>query len=164
MMRSVISAIVLTLVLVSLASAQQTAAATNSVASDQDIQLLRKDLQSARKQIVAANMLLSDNEAQKFWPVYDSYTAEASKINDVKVSVLKDYAASYQNLTDAKAESLVKRWGAADESAIQLRTKYFSKFQQAISGTKAARFFQIDRRISMLVDLQVASEVPLVEP
>lgn len=164
MIRSIISAVALALVFVNLASAQQTAAATNSVASDQDIQLLRKDLQSARKQIVAANMMLSDNEAQKFWPVYDSYTAEATKINDAKVSVIKDYAANYRNMTDAKAETLVKRWGDADESAIQLRTKYFPKFQQVISATKAARFFQIDRRISMLVDLQVASEVPLVEP
>jgi hypothetical protein len=37
--------------------------------SDNDINLLRKDLRSAQKQIISANVLLTDTEAQKFWPV-----------------------------------------------------------------------------------------------
>ena len=162
-MKMVIAGIAMTIVLLSCAPAQP-GAASNSVASDQDIQLLRKDLQSARKQIVAANMLLTDQEAQKFWPVYDDYTAEAMKINNTKLSVIKDYAANYENLTDAKAESLIKQWADTDQSAIQLRMKYFPKLQQAISGKKAARFFQIDRRIGVLMDLQLVSEIPMIEP
>lgn len=133
-------------------------------ASDQDIQLLRKDLRSEKKQIVAVNMLLTEAEAQKFWPVYDEYTAEAVKINDARLSVIKEYAANYEKLSDAQAEVLVKRWTDTDESAVQLRTKYLPIFQKVLPGKKVARFFQIDRRIGSIMDLQMASEIPLVQP
>jgi len=141
-------------------SAQQSAA--TPVAYDQSVELLRKDLRSEKKQIVAANMLLTEAEAQKFWPVYDEYTVEAAKINDAKLSVIKEYAQNYETLSDAQADRLVKNWTAADESAVQLRMKYLPIFQKVLPGKKVARFFQVDRRIGSVIDLQLASEIPLV--
>jgi hypothetical protein len=134
------------------------------VTSDQYVELLRKDLRSEKKQIVAANMLLTEAEAQKFWPVYDEYTVEAAKINDAKLSVIKEYAQNYESLSDVQADRLVKNWTAADESAVQLRMKYLPIFQKVLPGKKVARFFQVDRRIGSVIDLQLASEIPLVEP
>jgi len=61
------------------ASRAQTAAQkenTTHVISNQDIDLLRKDLRSKRKQLIAANLKLTDTEAAKFWPVYDQYIVE----------------------------------------------------------------------------------------
>jgi soluble lytic murein transglycosylase-like protein len=133
-------------------------------ASDQYVELLRKDLRSEKKQIVAANMLLTEAEAQKFWPVYDEYTAEAAKVNDAKLSVIKEYVQNYESLNDVQAERLVKNWSAADQATVQLRLKYLPIFQKALPGKKVARFFQVDRRIGSIIDLQLASEIPLVEP
>jgi len=138
--------------------------ATTPAASDQDIKLLRKDLRSEKKQIVAVNMTLTEAEAQKFWPVYDQYTAEGVKINDAKLSIIQEYAANYQSLSDAQAERLVKSWTDADESAVQLRMKYLPILLKVLPGKKVARFFQVDRRIGSIMDLQLASEIPLVEP
>src|SRR5271168_876606 len=59
--------------------------------SDQDLLLLRKDVRSLKKQIVAANMDLTDSEAEKFWPIYDQYTTELAKINDTKAALIKEY-------------------------------------------------------------------------
>ena len=143
-------------------SAQQHEA--TPAASDQSVELLRKDLRSEKKQIVAANMLLTEAEAQKFWPVYDEYTVEAAKINDAKLSVIKEYVQTYETLNDAQAERMVKNWSAADEATVQLRLKYLPIFQKALPGKKVARFFQVDRRIGSVIDLQLASEIPLVEP
>lgn len=143
-------------------SAQQHEA--TPAASDQYVELLRKDLRSEKKQIVAANMLLTEAEAQKFWPVYDEYTVEAAKINDAKLSVIKEYVQTYDTLNDAQAERMVKTWSAADEATVQLRLKYLPIFQKALPGKKVARFFQVDRRIGSVIDLQLASEIPLVEP
>ncbi len=130
---------------------------------DADIQLMRQDLKSQKKGIVAENMALTETEATKFWPVYDQYAAELTKVNDSKVTVIKEYAAKYPNLTPDEAQGLVKRWGEADAAAIQLRLKYIPKFQDALKNVKAARFFQLDRRIGLLVDLQLSSEIPLVD-
>ncbi len=130
---------------------------------DADIQMMRKDLKSEKKVIVAESMSLTETDATKFWPVYDQYAAELAKINDGKVSVIKEYAAKYPNLTPEEALGLVKQWSQADSAAIELRLKYIRKFQDVLQNVKAARFFQIDRRIGLLVDLQLASEIPLVE-
>ncbi len=130
---------------------------------DADIQLMRKDLRSQKKAIVAENMSLTETEATKFWPVYDQYTAELTKINDTKVSVIKEYAAKYPNVTPEEAQGLVKRWSEADSATVELRLKYTQKFQDLLQNVKAARFFQLDRRIGLILDLQLASEVPLVE-
>ena len=55
---------------------------TVEAAVDQEIKLLRQDLRTEKKKIVAANMQLTEAEALKFWPVYDAYTLETIKLND----------------------------------------------------------------------------------
>jgi hypothetical protein len=132
--------------------------------SERDIQLLRKDLRSQKKQIVAANLTLNEVEAQKFWPIYDQYAAELAKVYDSKLVLIKEYAANYASLTDAHAQSLMERWIAADDAAIQVRSKYIPILQKVLPGKKTALFFQVDRRIGVLMDLQIASEIPLIEP
>jgi hypothetical protein len=138
--------------------------ASSSSVSDQDLQLLRKDLRSQRKQIVAANMGLTDAEAVKFWPIYDQYVAELAKINDTRIGLIKEYADNYGDLSDAKAQSIAERWLVADEAAVKLRSKYVPLVQAVLPGRKVALFFQVDRRIGVLTDLQAASAIPLVEP
>lgn len=131
---------------------------------DQDVDLLRKDIRSQKKQIIAANLQLTDKEAEKFWPLYDQYTAELVKINDAKYSAIKDYAANYSTLTDAQATSLTRQIIGVDQSVGQLRLKYVPIFGNVISGKKTALFFQLDRRLVMLIDLQLASQIPMIEP
>ena len=130
---------------------------------DADVQLMRKDLRSEKKMIVAETMSLTETEATKFWPVYDQYAADLAKINDTKVSVIEEYAAKYPNLAPDEALGLIKRWGEADSAAIELRAKYLPKFHAALQNVKTARFFQIDRRLGLLLDLQLASQIPVVE-
>ena len=143
------------------AQAQATAQASGT---DKDIQLLRQDVRSQKKQIVAANMQLTDAEAQKFWPVYDQYTGDMRKLGDTRVALIKQYAQNYDTLTDAQANDLMQKWGSLDESVAQLRLKYVPIFEKVISAKKTALFFQIDRRLSLIIDLQVASAIPLVQP
>jgi hypothetical protein len=139
------------------------AASTGAQVQDQDIQLLRQDLRSKKKQLVAANMPLTDAEATKFWPVYDQYTAELVKINNTKYEVIKEYANNYSTLTDAQAASLAKRLLGVDLAVAQLREKYLPLFGAVLPAKKTATFFQIDRRIGMMIDIQLASQIPLVQ-
>src|SRR5437762_10460643 len=89
----------------------------DSVLSDQQIDLMRKDLRAKKKQVVAANMKLTSAEAEKFWPVYDEYTAETVKINDNKYALVKTYADNYGHMTDQQAEDYVRGIVQVDESA-----------------------------------------------
>ena len=142
--------------------AQAAPAAQSS--TDQDVELLRKDIRSEKKQIIAANLTLTDAEATKFWPLYDQYTADLVKINDAKYAAIKDYATNYDTLTDAKALELTRQMLEVDQSVAQLRLKYSPMFSKVVSGKKTALFFQLDRRLLMLIDLQLASTIPMVQP
>jgi hypothetical protein len=137
---------------------------TKEAALDQDIQMLRKDLRSDKKQIVAASMQLTEAEAVKFWPVYDKYTLETTKINDTRVELLKEYAKNVETLTDAQAQSLTKKLLGVDDAVTKLRIKYVPLFNKVIPAKKTARFMQIDRRLGLLLDVQLAAVVPLVQP
>lgn len=137
---------------------------TKEAAVDQEIKLLRQDLRTEKKKIVAANMQLSEAEALKFWPVYDAYTLETIKLNDTLQALVKEYAQNYETLTDEKAASLTKRTLDLDASATKLRLKYVPLFNKVISPKKTARFMQIDRRLGLLVNIQLAAGLPLVQP
>jgi hypothetical protein len=85
-----------------------------------------------------------------------------SKHYDAFYSVIKDYAANQKTLTDAQAIDMIKRWSAIQVELAKTRQKHVDSIEKAIPGRKAALFFQIDRRLYALMDLQIATEVPLV--
>jgi len=145
------------------AAASKPAQASSPSVSDQDVALLRQDIRSQKKQLIAANLVLTDAEATKFWPVYDQYSAELSKIYDTRYTLIKEYAQNWGSVTDAQADSLVTRSLQNDEAVAQLRLKYVPIFGKVIPGKKVATFFQLDRRLSTLIDLQIASQIPLMQ-
>jgi Spy/CpxP family protein refolding chaperone len=158
------------LALTTTASAQTAAAPTTGAAdkeqhriSDQDLTLMRQDIRSKKKQLIAQNLKLTDTEATKFWPIYDQYTAELVKINNKKYATIQEYADKFGTLTDEQATTLMRQWMEVDISAAQLRAKYLPIVSQAIGGKKGATFAQLDRRVSLMIELQLASQVPLVQ-
>ena len=146
-------------------SSQSAAAAPASAEAftNQQFALLLKDIRSIKKQVIAANLTLTDGEATKFWPVYEQYSAEFGKINDARAALVKEYSDEYGTQTDEQADSLVRRWLDVDIAAAQLRQKYVPIFRQVLPGKKAATFFQLDRRISMMIDVQITSQLPLMQ-
>ena len=144
-------------------TAQPVASRDDASSIDQAIAMLRSDLRSTRRKVIAANMTLTDTEAEKFWPKYDQYVSELVKINDAKYALIKEYLQN-TNMTDEQADSLSKRWLAVDESVLQLRLKYIPIFRAALSAKATAQFFQLDRRVQMMIDLQLLGSIPLIEP
>jgi len=138
------------------------AGAPSNNISDKDIEMLRADLRAQRKQIMAQNMTLTADEATKFWPVFDQYRREAIKPNDERWAVIKDYAANYDTMTDAQAQDYIKRANAVDEQLLALRMKYVPLFEKVISAKKTALCYQIDRRVDLLINLQLSSVIPMV--
>ena len=141
----------------------QAAQSSNGPSLDQDIKMLRSDVQASRKTITAENMNLSADEATKFWPIYDQYAAEVAKIGDARVALIKDYATNYDTMTDEQANAFIQRAAAIDQQFTDTRTKYVPMFQKAISAKKTALWYQIDRRLDLLINLQLAANIPVVD-
>ena len=149
------------------AQAAQSAPAASAQPHDvtnQDIEMLREDIRAQRKQITAQNLPLTADEATKFWPIFDQYRRAAIKPNDERWAVIKEYAANYNTMTDAQAQDYMKRANAVDEQLLALRMSYVPMFEKVISGKKTALWYQIDRRIDLLINLQLSSVIPMVNP
>jgi hypothetical protein len=131
--------------------------------SNQDLDLLRKDLRSQRKQLIAANLKLTETEATRFWPVYDEYIKELIEINDKKFAVIQDYADNWGKMTNDQSLLFIRQWLDSDIATTQLRQKYVPMVAKVLDGKKTATFFQLDRRIAMMIELQVSSQMPLAQ-
>ena len=138
------------------------AGAPNNI-RDQDIEMLRSDLRAQRKAITAQNMDLTADEATKFWPIFDQYRQEAIKSNDERWALIKEYATNYNTMTDAQAQDYIKRSTAIDQQLLALRMKYVPVFEKVISPKKTALWYQIDRHIDLLINLQLSTQIPMVD-
>jgi hypothetical protein len=135
-----------------------------AVAQDNDnMEILREKLRADKKLIVAENMQLSDAEGKTFWPVYDAYQEEKSKLADRRRQVIQDYAANFRNLPDKVAKDLVDRSLAIKQDDVKLMAAYLPKFRQAVGDKKAARFYQIEYKIDAVVNFELAANIPLAQ-
>lgn len=123
--------------------------------------LLRKDVGSMKKELIAAKLTLTDNEATELWQVYEQYSAELSEVNDRKTAILKKYSQEYDTLTDDQAHDLIRRWLETDIDQAKLRQHFAEGFRKVLPGKKVATFLQLEGRISMMMDVQLSSELPL---
>lgn len=131
--------------------------------ADQDLQLLKSDVRSQKKQIVAANMDLTDSEAEKFWPVYDRYAADMGKIYDTKIALIQEYLENYQSMSGEQAEAYLRRRAAAERDLMQVRVNYIPEFRKVLTGRETVRFYQIDWRLDLMINLQLA-QAPVINP
>jgi Mg-chelatase subunit ChlI len=129
--------------------------------TDEDIALLRKDLRAMKMQVIGQNMSLSEDEGQKFWPIYNHYVRDLQEVNNQKYALLKQYAEMWATMSDQDAMIYVRHWLEVDGQAQALRLKYVPTVSQVLPGRKAATFFQLDRRLNMIIDLQLFSQIPL---
>jgi Spy/CpxP family protein refolding chaperone len=130
--------------------------------SDADVQLMRQDVQREKNQIIKDTMTFTESEAAAFWPVYKEYAAEQHAIGTKRLNVIVDYAQKLDKLDDDKARDLSQRMLAIDDDTQNLRRKYYPRFEKALGAKRAAKFYQVDNRLSLIINLQLSSQIPLI--
>jgi hypothetical protein len=130
--------------------------------TDTDIQLLRSNLQADKNEVIAHTMRFTETESTAFWPLYRDYSHDQQVIGDARVQLIKDYAKNYDSMDDAKARDMAQRLLDIDAKLTKLREDYWPKFEKALGAKRAAKFYQVDSRLSLMINLQLASEIPLI--
>lgn len=136
---------------------------TGRPVTDDDIAVLRQDIQADKTEIITRNMQFTDEQSKAFWPVYRNYAHDQQTIGDQRVSLIKDYAANYDHIDDTQAQSYIARALKFDEANLKLRKSYVSKFEKAIGAKQTAKFYQVDNRLSLLVSVQLAALLPIIK-
>jgi hypothetical protein len=145
---------------------KSTAASPDADAQKKNMQvyldLLRKDVRQQKDEIMGAILVLSADDAAKFWPIYSEYDVELTKLNDQRVENIKEYAHTYNQMTDEKADELVQKSLAFQKQRAELLAKTYERVKQAVGAITAARFAQIEHQLLLIIDLQIASSLPIV--
>lgn len=128
-----------------------------------DLSSLRTELKSSKKQITAETLKLTPDEATKFWPIYDEYAGELTKLKDTRYALVAEYVNTFGKYTDAQAATFIQKWVDQDVAEDALRAKYVPRVAKVLPGIKSATFFQIDRRLNMAISLQIASQLPILQ-
>lgn len=150
-----------------LAFAQQAKAAPADDSRDANLRaytdLLRSDIRAQKVAIITEVMGFTEAEDAKFWPVYRDYETQLTKLNDERLALIKDYALKYDKLTDADADRIAK--GALDLEARRnaLKSKYYDQLKAVLPAKTAARALQVENQIMLLLDLQIASSLPVAK-
>lgn len=127
------------------------------------LEVVRDVLNTEKKAAVAESMELSEAESGPFWALYNEYNSKLYNVHTERVNIIKDFAASYESMTDEKADALVNRSLAYQTKLLKLNKSYYKKFKKILPATKAALYFQVESKIDDLVNAQLALEIPLVE-
>lgn len=126
------------------------------------IDLLRSDVRQQKTEIMGSVMELSASDAAKFWPIYSEYDAELTKLNDLRAANIQEYANSYTQLTDEKADELIQKSLSYEKQRSELLSKYYDRVKQQLGAIAAARFIQVEHQLLLIIDLRIASELPIV--
>ena len=127
---------------------------------DSTIAVVRANMQADRTTLITTGMNFNEKDGAAFWPIYKQYEYERSRLDDGRVAVIKEYTQKYPNLTDAEAKAMAGQMLDSDFRLAALKKKYYKKFNKVLSALTVAKFFQLERRVDLMMDMQVESSLP----
>jgi hypothetical protein len=138
---------------------------TSVFAQDADsyIEILKSEIKTDKKAIITETMGFTEQESAAFWPIYNEFEHELSKLSDKRISNIKDFAANYDSLSDKKADELLMNSFSFLEDRLSLNKKYYKKFAEALTPTVAAKYMQLENQIQLILDLSIAANLPLAK-
>jgi hypothetical protein len=140
----------------------QNAQVKASPLTDNDIKLVRQDVQAVKDDVIKDTMKFTPAESSAFWPLYHEYSKEQHAIADKRLNLITDYARKLDKMDDSNAANLTKRFFQIEGETQSLREMYYPKFEKALGAKRATKFYQVDNRLTMIVNFQLASEIPLI--
>jgi hypothetical protein len=142
-------------------------AQSNEPSVDSYIESLRADTRADKVAIITEVMQFNDQDSKIFWPVYRKYEAELMKVNDQRVALIKSYADKFTTMTDADAKAMIDQSLDFESRRTDVKKKYAKEFQKAgLSSLTVAKFIQLEHRLDLVIDVEIASELPslLIKP
>jgi hypothetical protein len=126
------------------------------------VELMRADVRDQKAEIMGSVMQLDIDDSAKFWPIYSEYDAELTKLNNLRVHNITEYAENYSQMTDEKADELIQSSLDYQKQRGQLLAKYYERMKQALGAITAARFLMVEHQLLLIIDLQIVSALPIV--
>jgi hypothetical protein len=128
-----------------------------------NMQVVREAARSQKKLLVAQNMQLTESEAAAFWPIYERYQNDLSKLNDQTITLIETYAKNYQSMSDTMAQKLLEDFLSLEEQRAKLNRAYVPELRKALPAIKVARYCQLENKFRAVVNYDLAAQIPLIK-
>lgn len=128
------------------------------------MEILRSDFNATKIRTLNEVMKLTAAEADQFWPIYRQYEVELGVVGDRKLALIREFLAGHRagTLTDQNAREMAAQWLQNAQDRLDLWKKYHQLISQAVSSKRAAQFLQVENQMAIFVDLNIASEMPMI--
>jgi hypothetical protein len=143
-------------------SLAQTVEVSAKPLTEAEIRLLQSDVQSAKNKVIADTMQFTEAESTSFWPLYNEYAQNQQMIANERLGLMKNYAETIDKMNDAIANDLAQRSMGVDTKFLRLRQDYWPKFEKTLGPKRAAKFYQVDSRLTLMINLELTSQIPLI--
>jgi hypothetical protein len=153
----------LTSALLTLPVAGRAQMAETQVDLEYQVEAARQLMDKERRIVFAAELLLTPEEREGFWPIYNEYAKEIGQVADLRVQFITDYAANYDTMTDERADRLLKSFFDYNEKLVKTRRKYLRRYKKVLPTTKVARFYQVENKLDAILNFNLAAQIPLVQ-
>jgi hypothetical protein len=129
------------------------------------METLRQEAKADKKALTAENLKLTDSEDKAFWPIYESYQKDITKVNERLINLIKDYAKEYKarSLSDKKAKQLISDYMVIEEDLLKLKKSYLEKLSAVLPDKKVMTYFQMENKIQAIIRFDCALNIPLAE-
>ena len=127
---------------------------------DSTIAVVRANMRADRTTLITTGMNFTDKDGAAFWPIYQQYEYERSRLDDRRAAVIKQYAQKYPTVTDAEAKAMADQMLDCESRLAGLKKKYYKKFNKVLPALTVTKFFQLERRIDLMMDMQVEAALP----
>src|SRR5271165_621788 len=127
---------------------------------DSTIAVVRANMRADRTTLITTGMNFNDKDGAAFWPIYQQYEYERSRLDDRRAAVIKQYTQKFRNLTDADAKAMADQMFDCESRLAELKKKYYKKFNRVLPGLTVTKFFQLEHRVDLMMDMQVESSLP----
>lgn len=139
-------------------------AAVHAQSPDDYLELTRDAIKMEKKAAITELMQLSKSESSPFWTLYNDYESKLYGVQNKRIALIRDFAANYQKMTNAKADELWLSYMSYEQELLKLKKSYYKKFKKVLTAGRAAQFFQAENKIEKLIDANVAAQIPLIGP
>lgn len=127
------------------------------------LDLLKRDLNKEKRTLVSDAMDIKEENKTDFWEIYGAYETASDKLIDLRAKNINNFADNYEKLTDEIANGIASTYIEIETGKLKNTKATYKKMKKVIGAVQAARFIQIMNQVQLLIDVQIASEIPLIE-
>ena len=127
------------------------------------IEMLKHDIRQARTDVMTSVMQLSSEDAAVFWPIYNDYREKAAALADKELAQINEYAGAYWSLTNTQAQEMAANFFEVERQRKDHLEELYTRLAEALSPVQALKACQLEYRLDLVLDMQIANELPMVE-